>query len=559
MTSDLTGNEANSSTAAALSAVGAAQASGAVFRRDTQLVTICTLISRVTGFARVAAVAAVLGSGLLADVYQTANVIPNLMFEFVAAGALQAVLVPSFVAARRQGGDAALSEATRATSGVVFAGLSAIALIGIVSAPWLARVLVITEPSSAVADDKLNVMVPMVIAFIPQLICYGLAAVISAALHAKGRFVAAALAPAVNNFIVIIACVAFRASRGGRVADLDLTASQFWLITAGTTIGVIAFSLAPAMALRRIGVQWSPQWRPQHEAVQALKRSFRWAWLSTVGTLVPTIAAIVLGNGAPGGVAVFVYAFAFFVLPHALIAVTVATTLAPRVANEWQDGRKDQVAATIDKTMRLTMPLLVIAAAGMGALAWPATRVLAGIGQTASQGLAPIAHTLAAFGPGLIGYGVAFVMLRVLFTIGDVRMASLLTIYAAVTGVIVMIVASHLMSASDRAPALAIGYGAAQTLSAILLTKRVHDLTGAMPKRQVFGLLGESLVAGGIAVGVMVLSLAVFEQTRREAVPAVLLGGIAGLVAFAAAMFWFRRRELLARWRGFGDGSNLAG
>ena len=45
--------------------------STAGFRRDTLTVTVCTLISRISGFGRVLAVAAVMGNGLLADVYLT--------------------------------------------------------------------------------------------------------------------------------------------------------------------------------------------------------------------------------------------------------------------------------------------------------------------------------------------------------------------------------------------------------------------------------------------------------------------------------------------------------
>ena len=49
-------------------------------------------------FGRVLATAAVLGSGLLGDVYQTANMIPNLLFELVALGVLQSVLLRKCVA-----------------------------------------------------------------------------------------------------------------------------------------------------------------------------------------------------------------------------------------------------------------------------------------------------------------------------------------------------------------------------------------------------------------------------------------------------------------------------
>lgn len=536
----------------------APELSNAGFRRDTVNVTICTLVSRISGFGRVLAIAAVMGNGVLADVYLTANMIPNLMFELVALGVLQAVLVPSFVAARREGGDAALSAAARATSGVIIAALSLVALIGLATAPLVARILILLDPSATVANEKLDVMVPMVLVFVPQLIFYGIVTVLSATLHAKGRFIAAALAPAVNNIVVIAACVAFRASRGGRVADLDLTAWQFALIAGGTTLGVVLFSLTPALSLRRVGVQWWPQWNPRHSAVVSMKRSFRWATLSIVGTLVPTAAALVIGNGAPGGVAVFVYAFAFFVLPHALIAVTIATTLVPRVADGWQSMRRDEVRSAIDGAVGLALPLLMLAGAGMAALAWPVTRLLAGVGQTASQGLGPIAHTLAAFGPGLAGYGVAFVMIRVLFALEDVRRSSLLMIYGALTGVGVMVLAAHLMAPAERAPALAIGYGASQLVAAVLLTRRVNALTGSMALTRLTRLLLESLLAGFAAFGVMLVVVQLFEETRTEAVPAVLLGGMSGVVIFATVIAAFHREAVLDRWRRIRPGGGPA-
>jgi putative peptidoglycan lipid II flippase len=521
---------------------------GSGLRRDTAVVTLCTLVSRVSGFGRVMATAAVLGSGLLGDVYQTANLVPNLLFELVAGGVLQAVLVPTFVAARRHGGRREMSDAVQAANGTVLAVLGGIAMLSMVAAPFTTRLLVAYEPSTDVARDKLDLMLPMVLVFVPQLLCYGLATVSSAALNARGRFVAAALAPAVNNVIVIAACIWFRAARHGEVADLDLTAGQFAIIAGGTTLGVVAFALTPSVVLRSDGVKWWPRWNPAHAAVQAMKASFGWATLSVVGTLVPTTVALALGNGAPGGVAVFVYAFAFYVLPHALVAVPLATTLAPRVADQWQ---RDDVATTresIDHAMKVAVPLLVLAGAGMVALAWPVAR-LAAFGQTASQGLAPIAHTLAAFGPGLVGYGVAFVMTRVLFAIGDVRVASMLMIVGAVVGVTWMGVASGVMAPTERAAALAMGYGASQTIAAVLLTRRVHQRTGSMNGRLSARLVAESLAAGGAALVAMWWVTAQFGTSRRESLEAVLFGGTAGVFAFVVVLALLRGRDLLAHRR----------
>ncbi len=521
---------------------------GSGLRRDTAVVTLCTLVSRMSGFGRVLATAAVLGSGLLGDVYQTANLVPNLLFELVAAGVLQAVLLPSFVAARRSGGRAALGEAVQSANGVTMAALGGIAVLGMALSPLFTRLMVAADPSDAVADDKLHLMVPMVLVFVPQLVCYGLATVTSAALNARGRFVAAALAPAVNNVIVIAACLWFRASRRGAVADLHLTRGQFAILAGGTTLGVLAYALTPALVLRRDGVRWWPRWRPQHPAVRSMRASFGWATLSIVGTLVPTVAALALGNGAEGGVAVFVYAFAFFVLPHALVAVPMATTLAPRVADRWQVDDLATVRSSITSAVRLMVPLLVLGGAGMGALAWPLARAAA-FGQTASEGIAPIAHTFIMFGPGLLGYGMAFVMMRVLFAIGDVRRAATLMIIAAAVGVVWMAVASAIAAPSDRAAALATGYGAAQTVAAVLLTVRVMHRTAAMTAKAVARVLAEAFVAGAAGLAVMLWVVSLFDTSRRESVEAVLFGGVAGVVVFAAVMASARRSELAGRRR----------
>lgn len=518
-----------------MTVVGTDRGVGSGLRKDTAIVTFCTLISRVSGFGRMLAVAAVLGSGLLGDVYQTANLIPNVLFELVAAGVLQAVLVPAFVSAWRHGGDEELSGAVRATSGATVAALAALSVAGMAASPLLSRLLIATEPSPDVVRDKFDLMVPMVLVFVPQLLCYGIATVTGAALNARGRFIAAALSPAANNVIVIVACLWFRHLRDGAVADLHLTREQFAVLAGGTTLGVVAMALVPTVVLRRDGVRWWPQWHPHHDAVRHMRASFGWATLSVVGTLLPTAAALALGNGAPGGVAVFVYAFAFFVLPHALVAVPIATTLAPRVADRWQVGDVDGLSRSVIGALRIMAPLLALGSAGLIALSWPVARAAA-FGQTASQGIAPIAHSFIAFGFGLLGYGIAFVMMRVLFAMGDVRTAARLMLGAAAVGVVWMVVASAVAPSTDRAAALASGYGAAQAVAAILLTGRFIRLTGAMRTAEALKVVGEAVGVGTVATLVMWGIVGRFGTSRWASVDAVLVAGTAGVLVFGALL-----------------------
>ena len=84
--------------------------------RDAGLIGGLTLVARVTGFARVLVVGAVLGRGALGDLYQTVNTVPNLLFELLAGGALQAALVPMFVAADRDDPEEGVGRAAAAVT-----------------------------------------------------------------------------------------------------------------------------------------------------------------------------------------------------------------------------------------------------------------------------------------------------------------------------------------------------------------------------------------------------------------------------------------------------------
>ena len=58
---------------------------------------VATATSRLIGFARILVIAAVLGTTYLGNAYQSSNAVSNVLFELLAAGALSAVLVPTFV------------------------------------------------------------------------------------------------------------------------------------------------------------------------------------------------------------------------------------------------------------------------------------------------------------------------------------------------------------------------------------------------------------------------------------------------------------------------------
>lgn len=503
--------------------------------RDALVVTLCTLASRLTGFVRVLVAAACLGVGVLGDTYGVANTVPNLLFELLAGGVLQAVLVPVFVAVRRDAGDDALGRAAGAVLGWLSTLLLGIVAVALLASPLLAHLLTAGDDGSDLSADKRTLVGRMLLVFIPQVLFYGLGVVATAALAAQRRFMAAALAPAVNNVVVITCYLLYRATLDGEVPGLHLSVAQFALVAGGTTLAVVAFTGVPGIVLTASGVRWRPRWEPRGEVVTAVRRGFGWAMLSVAGTLLPTGAAMVLGYDAEGGVAVFSMTFAFFVLPHALIAVPMATAVAPRVADAWQRRDLPVVRSLVERTVSVVAPLLLLAAAGIAALAWPIARA-ASFGDARLQGIAPIAHALAVFGLALPGYGLAFVATRLLFSIGEVRAASITIAASAVLGVVAMAIATKAISADDRAAALAVGYGVTHVLAACGLGALLRRRAGAPHEGRSGRVLGGALAGAGLAAAAMVALRTQFGEGRAASVIAVLVAGAVGVAVFVAAM-----------------------
>src|SRR3954451_8254817 len=68
--------------------------------RSSAVMAVGTLASRVTGFFRSTLLVAALGTGALADVFNTSNTIPNIVYDILLGGVLTAAHVPLLVRAR---------------------------------------------------------------------------------------------------------------------------------------------------------------------------------------------------------------------------------------------------------------------------------------------------------------------------------------------------------------------------------------------------------------------------------------------------------------------------
>jgi putative peptidoglycan lipid II flippase len=500
--------------------------------RSTATQTVLTAVSRITGFARVVVVAAVLGTTFLGNTYQSANTVPNIVFELFAAGALQAVLVPALVARFDRGDDEGAERLAGSVLGLTLAVLGVLVVLGALASPLLMRALVSGVEDPAIRADQVALGTVFLLIFLPQILVYDVGLVATAVLHARGRFGLPAIAPAVNNVVVCAAYGTFWWMRRDRGPGLDLDALEIAVLAGGTTLGVVAFCALPIVGARRSGFRFRPNLDRSDPALRALARQGGWAALFLAMTQVLLGAVLVLGNPVEGGIVGYQVAFTFFLLPHALFALPVLNTLFPEAARQAQAGDLPGVATTVERGVRAIAYFVLPVAAGLVALAGPLTSV-ALFGETGAAGAEMVRLALVGFAPGLIGYGLFYFLTRILYALGDTRTPAVVHAGVVALGVVAMVVASNLATGDARIAALAWSHTGTYLVGAVLLGVVVHRRL--RPRPQVASPLiigaGASAVAG---IAMAAVGDRVGGAGRPGAALAVVAAGAVGAPLYVA-------------------------
>jgi len=184
--------------------------------RPAVQMAVGTTLSRATGLARTAAMAIALGvsESRLADSYNIANTLPNIIYELVLGGVLSSVFIPVLVEELRT---RVRAEAWRSVSALVTSALAV--LVAMTVATVLLAPLIIDVFSGRVPGAEGREQHALATFFLqlfaPQIALYGFAAIADGLLNAHGKFALPAFAPIVNNVVVITTFLVFAALTTG--------------------------------------------------------------------------------------------------------------------------------------------------------------------------------------------------------------------------------------------------------------------------------------------------------------------------------------------------------
>jgi putative peptidoglycan lipid II flippase len=499
-----------------------------------------TLLSRVTGLLRVTVTLAALGFTVVSDAYNTANTTPNIIYELVLGGVLTSVFVPVLVGRAKERGRAEQFEATERFLTIALVVLSLVAIVGAIAAPWIMRLYLsgVSDPVRRAQEAELGTF--FLRWFMPQILFYGLGAVAAGLLTANRRFAAQMYAPVLNNLAVILTMFVFIAMRGPSLPSVAaLTLAEKTVLAAGTTLGVVAMTVALWPALRRIGFRWHLRWDWRHETVRRLFHLGRWVVVYVAANQAAYLIIIIFASRiSVGAYTAYSQAFVFFSLPHAIVAVSIFTALLPGLAERWGTGDRDGVRDLFSRGFRDTMVAMIPAAAGYVVLAGPIVGLLADHGVVRAADLPVMARTLAGFALGLPFFSAFQLLTRTLYATHDSRTPALVNI-----GVGVVNIGADLVLAFGLhrgVTGLALGHAVSYLFGSIVLFAIVQRRLGGADERRIGATLVRTLVAsvitGAAAGGVAFLIGQAIDVERPFArLVQVSVAVIAGMLVFFAS------------------------
>ena len=424
---------------------------------------VAAAVSRAFGAVRVLVIAAVLGTTNLGNAFGGSNSTSNVLFELLAAGALSAVLVPTFVGMLDRGDQPEAEELAGELLGSATVILGLVSIVGVALSPWIAGLLTSAVRDPHVAAQQRHLSTILLWFFIPQIVLYGLGSITTAVLTAQRRFLVPAIAPIGNTVVMVSFLIAFRVVAGPN-PGLELTGLEQVLLGLGGTLGVVAFVAAPTIALARTGFRLSPKLSRRNERLKRMLALSGWAGLQQAFTALLLAAAIIVGGGVEGGVVAYQAGWVFFLAPYGIIAQPIHTTILPELVGEVERG--DMAAFTssvrwaLDSMTMLLVPLTALALA----LAVPAMRVLAFGAASSRTGVSLLAAALGSLVLGLLPYGAFFLLARAWYVLGDSRRPAIAGGIAAVIGAGLMALAGAVTDHASTVFAL----GAAHTVSFVI-------------------------------------------------------------------------------------------
>jgi putative peptidoglycan lipid II flippase len=407
-------------------------------RRSAAIVSVMTLISRVSGLAQSVFLAHVLGAGPAADAFFVAFRLPNLLRRFTAEGTMTAAFLPTLTEIEARDGEAAMRETAARFLGTLVVLLSLFTLAAMAGMGLVVGLLVVgrVRPEAtwreqfATLADVLTGAVPvppemaltttLARVMFPYLVLISLTAGLAALLNLRDRFALPASVSTFWNIAFITVGAGGIAFRGGLAR---LTEEQVALVCAVAVLAGGVVQLATLWpSVRRLGFSLR---LGLHLRDRDVRRTLRRMGPGLVAAGIYPLNALLstmLASKLPAGAQTVLFNSGMMgEMVLGVFAMSLATASLPLLSRQAAAGDLDGMRESLSAALRSAALLAIPASVGMAELAEPIVRLIFATGRYGPAAVRWTAATLVFQCLGLVFAASQRIGTQALYALKDYR------------------------------------------------------------------------------------------------------------------------------------------
>ncbi|GIE87170.1 murein biosynthesis integral membrane protein MurJ [Actinoplanes regularis] len=516
--------------------------------RQSAIMAIGSLVSRIIGFVRTALIGMAVGT-TVGNAYTNAQFLPNQIYELLLGGILSSVLVPLLVRRRKSDPDGGQAFTQKLlTFAVVSLGIATLLVVS------LASVITAIQSSSDSSQATKDLVTDFAYLILPIIFFTGLSGLAGAVLNVRGHFAAPMWAPILNNIVVIATCGIFILVYGGQkeLTPENITGAQIALIGGGTLLGIVVQALGLLPALRKVGFQWKWRWDPRSLGLREVGQLAGWMLVYAGANQLAVFMVVKVLSGAGDdhpSTLVFNNVFLLTMMAHGIVGVSVMTALLPKMSAAAAEGRFDEVSADLSRGIKLTSAALAPIVVVYAVLSAPIAVFLFQGGRFSNADALATGDVLTVAAFAVIPLSISYLCTYAFYALQGNKTVAMINLAVVAVRIGAYFVLAELLSKSLLAAGMTAGNAVSYLLSALISLTVLRRRIGRLNLGTVLASLIRVAVAAAVAaaLGYLVVRLlpgAGEPDGRIQALLQLVVGGAVILVAYLVTAILLRVQEV---------------
>jgi len=479
--------------------------------RAALVLTGAFIASRILGLLRSSLFTYVFGAGHTSDAYLQAFLIPDLIFNIVAGGALSSAFIPVFTTYMIGENDRKTAwHIASSALNLALAIMMGLALIAIL----FARQLVPLYNPGIHDPGQLDLIASLTRIMLLQSVALGGGVIVTAVLNAQQDFRLPAIGTVLYNVGLIIGLLpGIFLAFGGHHDDTFAVYGATW----GVVLGAILQVAIQVPGLFKVGMRYTPSFDWRHPGVIQIGRQMiprivnaAMLYVSTFVDrgLIQLLAVVVVAGKTDGLISQYYYALQLLLLPLGIFGMAVSTAAFPTLSENVARGRLDRVRSTILETLRSILFMSIPSSVGLIVLGFPIIQVLFQHGRYTLGDAYSTAVPLAFFAVGLTGLAAVEILTRSFYAMRDSTTPVIVSVGQFVFKIALSLVLINVAvwGAQWGLGALALSTSIAGLAEAAILLWLLHQRLGGLQLRNTAMFIGRvTLAAVAMGVGLLIV------------------------------------------------------